>query len=206
MDQNSIVLRPANPTINEGLICGHYLDEVAEGFFRFMLGSKFAEIIARAYPRPNHSYSFQNVVYAEYDKRIVGMVLGFTAEQHHSFSNQPLKEAAGFRVLRMTTVNILFAPMLRILQTIADGDFYILSMAVDREFRDKGIGTILMDFVEKRARASGSTRLSLDVSAKNEGACRLYARRGMTIESQWPKRIPMPGVKFYRMVKSFEIG
>jgi len=202
IDQNSVVLRAANPTINEGLICGHYLDEVAEGFFRFMLGRRFAEIIARAYPRPNHSYSFQNVIYAEYDKRIVGMVLGFSAEQHHSFSNQPLKEAAGLRVLRMTTVNILCAPMLRILKTIADGDFYILSMAVEREFRGGGIGSILIDFVEKRARASGLTRLSLDVSAKNEGARRLYERRGMTIESQWPKRIPIPGVRFYRMTKS----
>ena len=201
IDQNSVVLRAANPTINEGLICGHYLDEVAEGFFRFMLGRRFAEIIARAYPQPNHSYSFQNVIYAEYDKRIVGMVLGFAAEQHHSFSNQPLKEAAGLRVLRMTTVNILCAPMLRILKTIADGDFYILSMAVEREFRGGGIGSILIDFVEKRARERGSTRLSLDVSAKNEGACRLYERRGMTIESQWPKRIPIPGVRFYRMAK-----
>lgn len=202
IDQNSVVLRAANPTINEGLICGHYLDEVAEGFFRFLLGRRFAEIIARAYPRPNHSYSFQNVIYAEYDKRIVGMVLGFAAEQHHSFSNQPLKEAAGLRVLRMTTVNILCAPMLRILKTIDDGDFYILSMAVEREFRGGGIGSILIDFIEKRARASGLTRLSLDVSAKNEGARRLYERRGMTIESQWPKRVPIPGVRFCRMVKS----
>ena len=202
MNQHSIVLRDANPTINEGLICGHYLDEVAEGFFRFMLGRRFAEIIASAYPRPNHSYSFQNVIYAEYDKRIVGMVLGFTAEQHHSFSNQPLKEAAGLSVLRMTTVNILCAPMLRILKTIADGDFYILSMAVDREFRGGGIGSILIDFIEKRARASGSTRLSLDVSAKKEGARRLYERCGMTIVSQWPRRIPIPGVRIYRMAKS----
>ena len=202
IDRNSVVLRAANPSISEGLICSHYLDEVAEGFFRFMLGRRFAEIIARAYPRPNHSYSFQNVIYAEYDKRVVGMVLGFTAEQHHSFSNHPLKEAAGLRVLRMTAVNILFAPMMRILNTIADGDFYILSMAVDRECRGGGIGSILIDFVEKRARERGSTRLSLDVSAKNEGARRLYERCGMTVESQWPRKIPIPGVRFYRMAKS----
>jgi len=202
MDQHSIDLRAAKPTINEGLICGNYLDEAAEGFFRIMLGRTFAEIIARAYPLPDHSYSYQNVIYAEYDKRIVGMALGFTAEQHHSFSDQPLKEAAGFRILRMTIMNLLFAPMLRILKTIADGDFYLLSMAVDKEFRGKGIGSILIDSIEERARASGSIRLSLDVSATNEGARRLYERRGMNIESQWPKRIPIPGVKFYRMTKS----
>ena len=202
MNQHSIVLRDANPTINEGLVCGHYLDEVAEGFFRFMLGRRFAEIIARAYSRPNHSYSFQNVIYAEFDKRIVGMALGFTAEQHHKFSDQPLKEAAGFRALRMTIVKIICAPMLRILETIADGDFYLLSMAVDKEYRGKGIGSALIDTIEERARASGSTRLSLDVSANNEGARRIYERRGMNIKSQWPKRIPLPGVRFYRMTKS----
>ncbi|MFC1716981.1 GNAT family N-acetyltransferase [Candidatus Poribacteria bacterium] len=202
MNQHSIVIRDANPTINEGLVCGHYLDEAAEGFFRFMLGRRFAEIIARAYPRPNHSYSFQNVIYAEFDKRIVGMALSFTAEQHHKFSDQPLKEAVGPRALRMTIVKIICAPMLRILETIADGDFYLLSMAVDREYRGKGIGSALIDTIEERARASGSTRLSLDVSANNEGARRIYERRGMNIESQWPKRIPLPGVRFYRMTKS----
>ena len=202
MNQHSIVLRDANPTINEGLVCGHYLDEVAEGFFRFMLGRRFAEIIARAYPRSNHSYSFQNVIYAECDKRIVGMALGFTAEEHHKFSDQPLKEAAGFRALRMTIVKIICAPMLRILETVADGDFYLLSMAVDKKYRGGGIGSALIDIIEERARASGSTRLSLDVSANNEGARRIYERRGMNIESQWPKRIPLPGVRFYRMTKS----
>jgi ribosomal protein S18 acetylase RimI-like enzyme len=202
MDQNSIVLRAANPTFDEGVICGRYLDEVAEGFFHLMLGRRFADIIARAYPQTNHSYSFQNVIYVEFDRRIIGMALGYTAEQHRRFSEQPLKKAAGFRVLRMTMVNILFAPMLRILETIADGEFYLLSMAVDKDFRGEGIGLVLMDFIEDRARASGSTRLSLDVAEKNRGAFQFYEQRGMTIESKWPKRIPLPGLGFYRMTKA----
>jgi len=201
MDHHSIVLRVAKPTIKEGLVCGQYLDEVAEGFFRLMLGNRFAEIIAQAYTQPNHSYSFENVIFAEYDNRIVGMALGFTAEQHRNFSDQPLKKAAGIWALRMKIVNILFAPMIQILKTIAVGDYYLLSMAVESEFRGKGIGTILLDSIEERSRRNGSIRLSLDVSAKNEGAYRLYEHRGMTIESQWPKRIPIPGMKLYRMTK-----
>ncbi|MFC1888236.1 GNAT family N-acetyltransferase [Thermodesulfobacteriota bacterium] len=201
MDRHSIVLRPAKPTFDEGLACGRYLDEAAEGFFRFMLGRRAEHIIAKAYTQPDHSYSFQNVTYAEHDKHIVGMALGFTAEQHRRFSDQPLKEAAGYHALRMTAVKILCAPLLRILKTIADGDFYILAMAIDKELRGEGVGSVLMDSIEERARASGSTRLSLDVSAKNEGARRLYERRGMTVESQWPKRLPIPGLRFYRMTK-----
>ncbi len=102
----------------------------------------------------------------------------------------------------MTAVKMLCAPLFRILETIADGDFYLLAIAIDKELRGEGVGSALMDSTEERARASSSTRLSLDVSAKNEGARRLYERRGMTVESQWPKRLPIQGLRFYRMTKA----
>ena len=101
----------------------------------------------------------------------------------------------------MRIVSILFAPLMRIIDSIAEGDFYVQSIAVDKELRGDGVGSILMDSAEERARASGSTRLSLDVAAKNEGARRFYERRGMTVESQWPKRLPIPALRFYRMTK-----
>ena len=201
MDRHSIVLRAAKPTFDEGLVCGRYLDEAVEGFFRFMFGPRAAQIIAKAYTQPRHSFSFENATYAEHDKQIVGMALGFTAEQRRCFSDKPLKKAAGFPALRMRAMKILCAPLLRILKTIADGDFYLLAIAIDKELRGEGVGSALMDSIEERARASGSTRVSLDVAAKNEGARRLYERRGMTVESQWPKRLPIPGLRFYRMAK-----
>ena len=199
MDKRLIAIRTANPTYDEGLSCGHYLNEAAEGFFRFMLGRKFPQIIAKAYIQPNHSYSFQNVSFAEYDSRIVGMALGFTSEHYRRFSDQPINEAAGFHYFRMKTVKILFAPMLRIIESISDGDFYLLSMAIDKDFRGKGLGTALMDSIRERARASGSDRISLDVSAKNELARQIYEKWGMTIKSQWPKSLYIPALKFYRM-------
>ena len=202
MDKPSIILRAAEPTFTEGLACGRYLDEAAEGFFRFMLGRQYAQIIAKAYSQTNHDYSYENVTYAEYNKHIVGMALGFTAEQQKHFSEQPLKVASGYHALRMATVKMLCAPMLRIIKTIAEGDFYLLAMAIDKELRGMGVGSALMDSIEERACTAGSTRLSLDVSAKNEGARRLYKRRGMTIESRWPKHLPLPGLKFYRMTKT----
>jgi ribosomal protein S18 acetylase RimI-like enzyme len=201
MDQSLIAIRAANPAYDEGLSCAHYLNEAAEGFFRFMLGSQFAKVIAKAYPHPNHSYSFQNVSFAVYEKQIIGMALGFTSDQYRLFSDEPLKEAAGYRNLRMTVVKILCAPMLRIIETIADGDFYLLAMAIDKSFRVKGVGSALMTYIEERARTNGSTRLSLDVSANNKHALQLYEKWGMAIESQWPKRLPLPGLKFYRMAK-----
>ena len=200
-NQHSIILRAAKPSFDEGLAFARYADEVAEGFFRFMLGRKVIAILATAYMQPNHDYSYLNVTFAERDNVIVGMASGYTGKQRNHFSDQPLKQAAGCHALRMKAVKILCAPLMRILETVAECDFYLLSIAVDRELRGEGVGSMLMDSVEDRARASGSTRLSLDVSAGNEGARRLYEHRGMTVESQWPKRLVISGVKLLRMTK-----
>jgi ribosomal protein S18 acetylase RimI-like enzyme len=140
------------------------------------------------------------VAFAERDGIIVGMVSSYTGEQRRSFEKQPLKRAAGRRHLRMSVVTTLRAPLTRSLETIADGDFYLQAVAVDRDMRGAGLGSMLMDHTEERAVAGGSTRLSLDVSAKNRGARRLYERRGMTVESEWPRSRFIPSL-FVRMTK-----
>lgn len=201
MAGHSIVLRAAEPTADEGLVFARYLDEAAEGFMRFMLGRRAPQIIAEAYTQPDNEYSFQNVVFAEHDRSIVGMAAGFTATEHRRFSDGPLKRAARFPALRMRAVGLLCAPLLRILTSIPDGSFYLLAMAIDEEMRGRGVGSSLLDSVEERARRSGSSRLSLDVSVKNEGARRLYERRGMSVVARWPKLRLVPPL-FVRMTKA----
>ena len=201
MDRHSIFLRAANPTFDEGLVFARYADQAAEGFLRFMLGRRAGRIIATVFAQPDNDLSYQHVTFAERDNVIVGMASGYTAEQHRLSSRQTLNRAAGRWNLRMRIVQILFAPLMRIIDSIADGDFYVHAIAVDKELRGDGVGTVLLDSLEDRARANGSTRLSLDVSAKNEGARRFYERRGMNVECQWPKRLAIPGLKLYRMTK-----
>lgn len=202
MNQHSITFRPAHPTLAEGLAYARYLDEAAEGFFQFILGSHAEHIIATAFIQPDHDLSYQNTTFAKCGEEIVGMISGYTAERHRRSSLQPLKQAAGKYHLRMRIMFIVFAPLMRIIDSIADGDFYIQAIAVDKKLRGDGIGSALMDFCEDQARTSGAARLSLDVSAQNKNACRFYEHRGMTIESQWPERFSIPGFKFYRMVKT----
>lgn len=201
MDRDSIVLRAAKPTLDEGLVFARYLDEVAEGFFRFMIGRCVEHVIATAFLQPGHDLSHQNVTFVEQEGAIVGMVSGYTARQHRASSRRPLKEAAGRSNLRMRIVSFLFAPLKRIIDSTSDEDFYVQAIAVSKEQQGGGVGSTLMDFIEEEARASGSTRLALDVSAKNESARRFYSNRGMSVESQWPKRLPIRALKFYRMTK-----
>lgn len=201
MKKHPIILRAAEPTFDEGLVFARYLDEAAEGFFRFMLGRRVADILATAYTKPGHDFSYQNVTYAEHNSAIVGMASGYTAEQHRRSSDQPLKQAAGCRVLRLMVVRIFCAPLWRFLDTIREGDFYLQAIAVENELRGQGVGSTLINSIEERAVANGSVRLSLDVAAKNESARRLYERRGMKVESQWPKRMTIPRFRILRMTK-----
>lgn len=183
---HSVTVRAAKPTYNEGLVFARHLNEAFEGFFRSMLGPRFAHFVARAYNQPAHDFSYQNTVFAEREKAIVGMASGYTAEEHRRSSDQPLRQAVGNRALQRMGAAIL-AARLRYLGTHTDGDFYLQAIAVDRELRGQGIGSALMDAIEERARARGSTRLYLDAAARNEGARRFYERRGMTVEEGRPR-------------------
>jgi ribosomal protein S18 acetylase RimI-like enzyme len=198
--RQSVVLRSARRDLDEGRVFARFADDAAEGFFRLMLGRGASEIIARAYLQSGHTLSYEHVTFAERDGTIVGMVSAYTGEQHSGFSEEPLRQAAGKSARRMRVVRTLCAPLWRILESIPDGDFYLQSIAVDPEARGAGIGSALMDHVEECARAAGSRRLSLDVSAKNEGARRLYARLGMTEASSWPASRFVPTI-FVRMAK-----
>lgn len=194
------ILRPARPEYDEGFAFARYLDEAAEGFFGVMLGGNAQEIIATAFIEPNHSLSYEHVMFAERDGAIAGAYSAYSGRQHRGFTDEPLVRAAGGSALRMKTMRILFAPLWRILETIAEDEFYLQAIAVDPEHRGAGIGSLLMEDLERRARESGAARLALHVAVKNATARRLYARRGMVEESEWPTPRFIPSV-FVHMEK-----
>ena len=201
MNHQQIALRKAIPKFDEGIYFARYLNSAAEGFFRFMLGRRYEEIIAKAYIQPHHDLSYENVIFAELDGIIVGMFSGYTAEQHRLASKQVLKNAAGRWNVRMLIVSAVFAPLLRIIDSIADDDFYLQAIAVETSLQGKGIGSKLMKSVEDLARQRGAKRLALDVSAKNVHARQLYERRGFSVESTWPKHVRVRALQFQRLIK-----
>jgi len=196
----AMLLRPARPESGEGLLYARYLDQAAEGFFGFLLGPNSEGITASAFMDPGHALSYEHVMFAEREGVVVGMSLAYTGMQHRGFSDEPLKRAAGRSALRMKLVRMLLAPLWRILDTVQESDFYLHGIAVEPELRGAGVGSFLMDDVEERGRAAGSTRLSLDVAAKNTGARKLYGRRGMIESSEWPSSRFLPTV-LVRMTK-----
>ena len=75
---------------------------------------------------------------------------------------------------------ILFNSVL-LLDSPAADELIVESIAVSPAARGLGLGTLLMERAEARARAMGKRRLSLGVIGENEGAIRLYERLGYRI-------------------------
>lgn len=197
-----VVLRPARPTVDEGVRFARYMNQASHGLVQRLFGPRYELTIGRAYLSPGHDMSYQTAVFAELgDGEIVGMASAYSYLEHAAASDGPVLRAAGFRMVRMIPIWILGRALFSFIDTVPDGDYYLAGMAVDDAQRGKGIGSRLLDEAENRAVTLGCRRLALDVAADNEGARRLYERRGMTVDSQSPTVFLMPDQSVYRMVK-----
>ena len=55
---------------------------------------------------------------------------------------------------------------------------YFSRLVVKEEYRNQGIGSILIDYIVDKAMEFGYSEISVGVDKKNEGALRLYQRKG----------------------------
>jgi ribosomal protein S18 acetylase RimI-like enzyme len=201
MASDSVTVRPAVPTIEEGQLFARYLNMAADGAFRGLLGKGYDRVIGVAYLSPGHDLSYETAVFAEQSGRVAGMASGYTSQQHEHSSDEPLRRAARYRMVRMAAFSVLGRGMKRFIKTVPDGDYYLLAVAVDDQYRGSGIGSTLLDYSEDTARAAGCARIALDVAGKNAAARQLYERRGMEVEATSPSILLIPNTRAYRMVK-----
>lgn len=195
-----ITLRAARPDLEDGRAFARYLDVAAEGFFRFLVGRDVERVLARAFCEKGHDLSYEHVLFAEQQDATVGMLSAFTAARHGQASSAPFRKAAGWRVVRLATVMLLTFPLVRFMDKMREGDFYVLAIAVDPTHRGRGIGTQLLEHARAEAYRRGCTRLTLDVASTNTGARKLYERLGMRIEAESPRVWFAPQSRIVRMV------
>jgi ribosomal protein S18 acetylase RimI-like enzyme len=72
---------------------------------------------------------------------------------------------------------------------------YIYHLAVDPEWRRRGVGGLLMDELEARFRAKGALKAKLQIVSGNDASLGFFAARGYSLESAcqpWGKEL-VPG-------------
>lgn len=193
-----IDLRPAQPTMKEGLVYAQHMNLLSPGFKK-IYGEEADEVVATAYMQPGHILSFEHVVFAELNDEVIGTLACFTQEQHTESITGGLKTALrSYRSFRFGSV--FLARFLRHFGPETPNDYYVWALFVEETLRGQKLGSRLLDLAEERAREYGYGRLVLDVAAENQGGIRLYERRGMTLGAGWPN-FPFMPPGAYRMSK-----
>ena len=197
----SMTIRAARADVEEGERFAGYFNVAGDGLARWMFGKRYVEILTGAYLQRGHDLSYEHVWFAEVDDAIAGMLSGYSAADHRRSQDGPLFRAAGVRSIRLVSTWLAAVRLFSFMKQLPDGDWYVQTVAVDEAHRGAGLGSRLLDHAEKVAAAAGSCRLALDVAVGNDGAKRLYQRRGMAVEATSAHVPFVPGTAVERMVK-----
>jgi len=172
-------------------------------FFPSLFGDNVSEVMENLFRYPGNIFSFEHSYFVEMEKKIAGMVLGYTwkeRDQEELNTGFLLFKYLGWDIL--TRVPYLLRVQ-SILGKLVAGDYYISNIAVYPEFRGCGLGTRLLEKMEEEAVERGCKMIVLDVEADNRGAIRLYQKLGYNAgEGSSVVKIKGKSFEFFRMRKN----
>jgi len=140
-------------------------------------GQTLLEVGALKAASETENFSWRNAYLAVMDNAIAGMLLAYRLPA--ADPAEDLEEYPAF-----------IRPLIE-LEWCVPGSFYINMLATFPAYRNRSIGTRLMEQVDALARTAGCTLSSIEVFEENTGALRLYQRLGYELIEQRPV-IPHP--------------
>jgi ribosomal protein S18 acetylase RimI-like enzyme len=193
--------RPAAATPEDARFFAQSLNIASDGLPRFLLGSKYEEILAQTSLIPGHDLSLEHVLIAELDEKPVAVLSGMQAAVMADFS-PVLRWAAGRQIWRAGILALAALPLFEAMSEHNPKDWYLQALAVSEQLRGKGTGSRLLAKAEERAKSCGAHRITLDVSSGNAAALRLYQRMGYEQERISSRAWLLGGLRVYRLGKT----
>lgn len=136
-------------------------------FHDLVPGFSPVQIIASGLEQDSDPHSYRSAIVAEFNQNVIGMALSFPATYH-----QITPEMRDFFPAdRLDHFKDFFA-------TRVEGSFFLDALGVLPDYRNKGIGSQLVELTKSKAQTEGYNSLSLIAFADNIGAQRLYQRHG----------------------------
>ena len=191
-------------------ISRHDLNKVSEliyetelSIFRPLLGknkNEAVENIKKLIKEVDTSFSHEHIhVVSDEDENLLGILVSFCGREISIWNDFK----AYFRILNFydffkymikgTLINELLTA------SVGKNDYYLSNIAVDPQFRGKGIGTYILENAFKLAEKKRCRRVILDVTLNNVGASRLYERVGFKVYGKKNPKIIFNGKGTYNM-------
>jgi ribosomal protein S18 acetylase RimI-like enzyme len=140
------------------------------------------EILRQAFAYPQHAFSYEHAQVVELAGQPVGITVGYSGKVKKQAEEKVHGVMARLLPLRkLPRILVNLADLSRIKQDVALQDYFILSLSVVPEFRDRGIGTYLLSQVETQATKAACQSICLDVVSSNTRARRLFEQNGYRV-------------------------
>jgi ribosomal protein S18 acetylase RimI-like enzyme len=134
--------------------------------------AKTIEILTEAVKDPTYRYGYKRGLVKEVAGEIAGIAFGYPAEEE-AIVDDAL--ALVLKEMGMTDRPLFLDP-----ETFPN-EWYLDTICVDEAFRGQGIGSELLDALDKMAKREAKSVIGLCVDQANPNAQRLYERKGFAV-------------------------
>lgn len=140
------------------------------------------EILRQAFEAPGHAFSYEYAQILEVDHQPVGLIMGYPGDVKRKAEEKVQSVMAKIMPLkRVPRILVNLADLTRIKQTVDLNQYFVMSLCILPEFRDRGLGTALLQDTELYAQELGCISIALDLAYTNIRAQELLIRLGYQI-------------------------
>jgi ribosomal protein S18 acetylase RimI-like enzyme len=140
-------------------------------------------VLRRMFGAGRNLFSYQYATFAEVDGAGAGLELSYPARMMKVLEARTLLRylvtAGPSNALRM----IWRSYPLQSITEAAPDEYFLAHLGVLPQFEGRGLGRLLLEWAEDRARAAGLGKITLTVDADNERALGLYERAGYSVST-----------------------
>lgn len=199
--QDAIVIRRGRP--EDALDFSKLVVLTSPKLLPLLFGFKTESIMAKIFRHRRHYYSFDRSFFVEVGGKIAGM-----AQLHRIKPRRREKVQLSLLLLKYLKwrfpskiSNLLKSE--RVIRRVFGSDCYVSNVAVYPEYRSLGLGTKLLEAVEKESKNIGKKKIVLNAETHNTRAISLYERLGYKIEHRSPTlRIGKQKFRSFKMAKT----
>jgi ribosomal protein S18 acetylase RimI-like enzyme len=137
------------------------------------------QALRQAFPCPGHAFSYEYTQVLEVDDQPSGLILAYSGQQKRQAEQQIRPVMA--KILPMAGVPRILANLAdlsRIKQDVAADHYYVVSLGILPQWRNRGLGAALLRDAELLAQNLGCEAICLDVAYRNTQAQHLFTRLG----------------------------
>lgn len=180
---DAITVRPAE--ISDTAWGADLLFSAGKGLFSYVFAStpeKAQETLQQAFAAPNHAFSYEYAQVVEVHDRAAGLILGYPGDLKRKLEENVQGIMAHLLpISRVPRILVNLADLSRIKQEVDLDDYFVLSLCITPEFRNRGLGSALLQDTELEAQDLGCQRICTDVTYHNLQARKLFERLGYTV-------------------------